>query len=168
MSKVGKNTPHSVLAFIEVHLSRIPDPLELARELDYDEDAIEHLQAKHGERLLPYLQGVWRRRQDTDRYMARQAGRRHPQQHVSSRLGAIDDLPEIPRHYEDRVNDLSYQGAEKLYAEMCNAKDAVRKLLDSSTDPLYQGELRRSHAQMERACEKARQRLAAYELDRAA
>jgi hypothetical protein len=66
------------------------------------------------------------------------------------------------------VTDLAHQGAERLYAEMCNARDAVKALLDKTVDPLCQGELRRSYAQMERACEKARQRLAAYELDRAA
>ncbi len=55
------------------------------------------LAAKHGEGLVPYLQGLWRwsKRRDGDRFLARQNGLRTPEQYVSSRLGALanEDVP---------------------------------------------------------------------------
>ena len=159
------NTPRSVLAFVDVHLSRVPDPLELARELGYEEDAIEHLTEKHGDGLGSHLQRVERQRRDTDDFLARQQGREHPEQYVSSHLGAIDELPCAPRGF---VNDLPLENARRLYDAMVEAELAIKKALDNAHDPSVVGDIKRSYAQAQRARERAGRLLAIQEQEKAA
>lgn len=103
--KAGTNTPQSVLAYIDAiwRQSAPPDPTVLARELGYNPKAFRRLKEKHGEGLVVHLERVKRERTETDRFMARQHGRAHPVQYVSSHHGAIDDVPAVPAYVQDRL-----------------------------------------------------------------
>lgn len=105
--KAGKNTPQSVLSYIDAILAKNepPDSLALARELGYKPKAILRLVDKHGERLPAHLQKVKRDREEHLRYLARQNGLAHPPQYVGSIHGAIcdEDAPTVPDHYQNVI-----------------------------------------------------------------
>lgn len=165
----GKNPPRDVLAFIELRMCMAeaqPDPIELARELGYDERGIWRLKSKHPNDLLRYLQSVERERRDTDRYLAPQDGRSHPEQYVSSHIGAMDELPAVPKHYEDSLASQRLKAAEELLSGMVEMEAALRFRLANTEAPMVEGELKRALRQVERAREKAQRKLSVYEQER--
>ena len=164
----GKNPPRDVLAFIELRMRMAeaqPDPIELARELGYDERGIWRLKSKHPDDLLRYLQSVERERRDTDRYLPPQNGRSHPEQYVESHIGAIDELPVVPKHYE---KELPLQNARRMYNAMVEAEASIKHALDQCGESVFAGEIRRSYAQAKRARERAERQLEVVEREKAA
>lgn len=167
----GHNRPVDVLAFIETRLvisEAQPDPIKLAKRLGYDDEAIANLQENHGDKLLGHLQKVERSRADTDRFLAKQQGRDHPEQYASTHHDAVDELPTIPERYEERLGDARLERANFLLAAMVDTEAALKARLDSVKGTYVEGEIRRAYVQARRAREKAEITVRSYELDRAA
>lgn len=139
MSKAGKNTPQSVLRYIDAHLPvDEPDPVALARELSYNEQAIRTLQERHGDGLLAYLEKQRRDKIETPLFLAVQQGQRHPQQYVSSPHGAIDGAEAVPNHFQRELNKRAHQERQRQAADVIAAAQdvlaAVQERAEASPD----------------------------------
>ena len=110
--KAGKNTPQSVLLYIDAVWAQNapPDPWEIAMELGYNAKRFRVLKEKHGSRLLIHLRREARLRAEIPRFMAKQNGLLHPPQYVSSVEGAIDEAESVPVEYD---NEFSMKAREK-------------------------------------------------------
>lgn len=166
----GHNTPRDVLAYIERQWERHqPEDVDtLAAELGYDTVALHKLKQRHGTGLRRHLQGIRRSRRDTDRFLAKQQGRSHPEQYSNNHQDAIDDAPVIPPHAERQIEKERLTNAELLYQDMRNTEAALSARLAMLEGTEYAGEIRRARNQVRRAADKAERKLSTYELDHAA
>lgn len=131
--KAGKNTPQSVLRYIDVVWARNEiDPIKLATELGYNLKAIGRLREKHGDDLLPYLLSVQRSRIERPRFMAKQQGRRPNQlrQYTTSAEGAIDDAETVGDLAQRRFSEAAFQSDADRLQEDILAMEDVRSALD--------------------------------------
>lgn len=138
--KAGKNTPQSVLRYIDAVWERNapPDAYALAVELGYGPHAYRRLKEKHGDGLVAHLEAVAARRQEETRFMASQHGQAHPQQYVPTVQGAIDDAeapdPTEIEHYREsaqaRLRFLREKNAEveEVKAAMMHLKLTIDAL----------------------------------------
>jgi hypothetical protein len=136
--KAGRNTPQSVLRYIDTILDRSKpvDPLEVAKDLGYGPTRIRKLKEKHGDKLLPHLLKEKRRRQEEPRFMAKQNGMLHPPQYVSTVHGAIDDA-EAPPH--DVTEEYARRGWETV--ELLKGEELAKRQARSRAERLRQAEL---------------------------
>lgn len=121
--KAGKNTPETVLAFIEAHLDAgdLPDPVELARELGYTPVGFRKLQERHGKNLAKHLAGLKRKRDvgNEPRLLPKNAG-----DYVHSPFAALTrgdelgpELEAVPEDYQNVLEMKAESQADKRRAE---------------------------------------------------
>lgn len=136
--KAGRNTPQSVLSYIDAILQRNQpiDPNTLAQELGYTPKQIRKLKEKHGEGLLIHLKRVKRRRQEEPRFMAKQNGMLHPPQYVSTVHGAIDDAESPPEEVTAEYSRTAWETFEVVKGE-----ELARKQTRSRLERLRQAEI---------------------------
>lgn len=93
--KAGRNTPQSVLSYIDAVLTQEEiDPLVLATELGYSPKAYRKLKEKHGDGLAAYLVKAKRLRTDSVRRLSIRRLREDPQNMTT--IVPLGDRPPNP------------------------------------------------------------------------
>lgn len=85
-----------------------PELLKLAQDLGITQAQLAKLRTQYArkhkkeaeERLLSWLELTWQETRDRHRFLAKQDGRYHPPQYVSSVEGAIDEAEVVPDDYQ--------------------------------------------------------------------
>lgn len=130
--KAGRNTPQSVLAYIDANTPTDPNAADLARQLGYSPTRYRRLKEKHGDGLVAHLERELRRRDHADapRFLARQHGQRignDAHQYVDNVHSAIDPLEVVRDDLQTSITQRAHEVEDVVKAEELARREARRR-----------------------------------------